>query len=119
MIIKPIEFNEITFKPSKNMVDFVDKGDWFGAFIGNTLVGVVNTTNYKIKSLYVTENCRGKGIGGELIKYLCELYHDKRIYTYAIDSSKSLFEKYNFITYKIRECKNFNVYYMEREVDKL
>ena len=109
-----ITFSEIKDFPrdKKTMVKYQDSGLWFGEYQDGKLVGITNLNKNKIKSVYVLEEYRHKGIAKRLIEEAMS-YCDNCT-TLALDTSKNIFESCGFKVVKETKCKFGNVYYMKR-----
>lgn len=108
-----IDYKDVISFPrdKKTMVEYVDKGVWFGEYRDDKLVGVTNlVNNNKIKSVYVLKEYRGQGIAYKLITEA--LSQCEKCKTLALDSSKDLFMKCGFTINKITEYKLGTVYDM-------
>lgn len=114
-LVKEIQFKDVTFKPSKGMVKFDDKGQWYGYYLDNSLVGVLQLVKSKIKSLYIHEDYRRQGIALKLIEEVMKLSDLKVYRTLALETSKGVFERAGFKTVKVNEYKLGTVYRMIKE----
>lgn len=106
------------YRETGDRLSFSEKGRYYGYFKKNKVIGIVSTQivgkRIRIKTLSVSPDSRGKGIGAALLGFL--IYDGLAYSAFASEHSIRLFEKFGFTV--MSESKN-GIKYMKLGGTKL
>lgn len=97
-VTKAFEFYEHNIDPL-DQVTFLPKGNFYGFFDNNELIGIVSTlkigSTLRVKTLLTHSKYRKLGVGGQLLKFVLD---DKiKMTAFATPFSFNLFKKCGFV----------------------
>lgn len=118
--IKDITFSEaagliLEDKDKNDQITVNDKGDFYGYYKNNELMGVISThetiNTVRVKSFYVKKAFRNKGIGEILLRYVIDVEPSKTYTAFASKFSQNLFSRHGFI---VESEKKNNIKFMKK-----